>query len=69
MRELQRQSGVTCIMVTHSAELASRVDSVIRLRDGRVVKDAMGVSGEQAVVRQISGVSHLRQRHFRASGE
>lgn len=69
MRELQKQSGVTCIMVTHSAELASRVDNVIRLRDGRVVKDVMSMSGEQAVIRQISGVSHLRQRHFRASGE
>jgi putative ABC transport system ATP-binding protein len=68
MRELQKQSGVTCIMVTHSAELASRVDNVIRLRDGRVVKEPM-MSGEQAIVRQISGVSHLRQRMFRASGE
>ena len=69
MRELQAQSGVTCIMVTHSAELASRVDDVIRLRDGRVVKDAFATSGEQATVRQISGVSHLRQRFFRAVGE
>lgn len=37
MRELQRESGVTCIMVTHDIELASRVDAVVRLRDGRVV--------------------------------
>lgn len=37
MRDLQRESGVTCIMVTHDAELASRVDEVVRLRDGRVL--------------------------------
>jgi putative ABC transport system ATP-binding protein len=69
MQELQKQSGVTCIMVTHSGELASRVDNVIRLRDGRVERDTFDVSGEQPIVRQISGVSYLRQRFFRAVGE
>jgi ABC-type lipoprotein export system ATPase subunit len=37
IRSLQRQSGITCIMVTHDADLAARVDGVVRLRDGRVV--------------------------------
>jgi putative ABC transport system ATP-binding protein len=69
MQELQKQSGVTCIMVTHSGELASRVDNVIRLRDGRVERDTFDVSGEQPIVRQTSGVSYLRQRFFRAVGE
>jgi putative ABC transport system ATP-binding protein len=33
---LREQHGATLIMVTHSNELASRCDRVIRLRDGRI---------------------------------
>ncbi len=33
---LREQHGATLIMVTHSHELASRCDRVIRLRDGRI---------------------------------
>ncbi|MBX3228227.1 MAG: ABC transporter ATP-binding protein [Labilithrix sp.] len=71
MLDLQRQSGVTCVMVTHDPELASRVDSVIRLRDGRVLGhgNMLETSGEVPVVRQASGVSHLPLRRFRAVGE
>jgi len=38
MRDLQREVGVTCVMVTHDAQLASRADTVVRLLDGRVVE-------------------------------
>src|SRR5262249_18978606 len=38
MQTIQRENGVTCIMVTHDADLADRVDTVTRLRDGRVVE-------------------------------
>lgn len=71
MKGLQRESGVTCVMVTHDADLASRVDNVVRLRDGRVLGPATGpeLSGEVPVVRQASGVSHTPNRHFRAAGE
>ena len=71
MLDLQRESHVTCIMVTHDADLASRVDNVVRLRDGRVLGPATGMelSGEVAIVRQASGVSHARDRFFRAAGE
>ncbi len=37
MREIQKDLGVTCVMVTHDAELAARADDIVRLRDGRVV--------------------------------
>jgi len=37
MRTLQREIGITTVMVTHDASLADRADHVIRLRDGRVV--------------------------------
>ena len=59
MKALQRESGVTCIMVTHDIDLASSVDSIVRLRDGRVVDhhvvthsgtvDILARSGEQPV--------------------
>jgi putative ABC transport system ATP-binding protein len=51
LRTLQRQSGVTCVMVTHDAELAARVDDVVRLRSGRVVApDESGASGGRSGV-------------------
>lgn len=37
MRDLQREVGVTRVMVTHDAHLAARADNVVRLLDGRVV--------------------------------
>jgi putative ABC transport system ATP-binding protein len=43
IKDLQQESGVTCIMVTHDATLASRVDAVVKLRAGRLV-DESGVS-------------------------
>ena len=53
MRDLQRQSGVTCIMVTHDVELAGRVDNVIRMRDGRVIDDAAPGLGRHASPRSL----------------
>jgi len=38
---LREQHGATLIMVTHSNELATRCDRVIRLRDGRIDTTAM----------------------------
>jgi putative ABC transport system ATP-binding protein len=53
IRTLQRESGVTCIMVTHDPELAARVDTVVRLRDG-VVESVPAMSGEVPVTRHTS---------------
>ncbi|RPI67350.1 MAG: ATP-binding cassette domain-containing protein, partial [Ignavibacteriae bacterium] len=33
--ELQRSTGVTCIIATHSIELASKAHRIISMRDGR----------------------------------
>jgi lipoprotein-releasing system ATP-binding protein len=35
--ELNREEGVTLIVVTHSRELAQRMGRVLELRDGRLV--------------------------------
>ncbi|MBE0413603.1 ABC transporter ATP-binding protein [Yoonia sp.] len=43
--DLRDRHGATLIMVTHSHELASRCDRVVRLRDGRI-EDAMAKAAE-----------------------
>lgn len=39
MRTLNREQGVTFVVVTHDLELAAKTDRVIRLSDGRAVSD------------------------------
>ncbi|MDQ6773353.1 MAG: ABC transporter ATP-binding protein [Candidatus Dormibacteraeota bacterium] len=39
MRRLNREEGVTFVLVTHDADLAGRADRRIRLKDGQVVTD------------------------------
>jgi putative ABC transport system ATP-binding protein len=41
---LQRDRGVTLVIVTHSPEVAERADRVIRMRDGRVIDDRASVT-------------------------
>jgi ABC-type lipoprotein export system ATPase subunit len=40
LRELNRERGVTIVVVTHDAGVAGATDRVVRLHDGRVVADA-----------------------------
>jgi ABC-type lipoprotein export system ATPase subunit len=44
MRRLNRETGVTFILVTHDLDLASRTDRLIRLKDGRVISDERQVA-------------------------
>ena len=39
MRRLNRETGVTFVIVTHDLDLSSRTDRMIRLKDGRVISD------------------------------
>ena len=44
MRRLNRETGVTFILVTHDLDLASRTDRLVRLKDGRVISDERQVA-------------------------
>ena len=39
MRRLNREEGVTFVVVTHDMDLAARTDRIVRLADGRIVAD------------------------------
>jgi ABC-type lipoprotein export system ATPase subunit len=39
MRGLNREEGVTFVIVTHDQDLAARANRIVRLKDGRVVSD------------------------------
>lgn len=44
MSELQADSSLTLILVTHDREVAARMERVVELRDGRVVADSRAVT-------------------------
>lgn len=39
MKRMNREQGVTFVIVTHDRDLASQTDRIVRLRDGRVIGD------------------------------
>jgi ABC-type lipoprotein export system ATPase subunit len=39
MRRMNRERGVTFVIVTHDMEIANRTDRIIRLKDGQVISD------------------------------
>jgi putative ABC transport system ATP-binding protein len=55
LRDLNRERGVTMIIVTHDAGIAGATDRVVRLSDGRVVADE--VRDSRAFRRTLSGES------------
>lgn len=51
LRDVQRRTGTTVIIVTHDAEIASQVDRLITLSDGKIIKDDPRASAQMAAVK------------------
>ncbi|MFY9613964.1 MAG: ABC transporter ATP-binding protein [Candidatus Dormiibacterota bacterium] len=56
MRRMNREYGVTFIIVTHDLDLSARTDRVIRLKDGRVIGDEKQTAREEPVAPGGDGV-------------
>jgi putative ABC transport system ATP-binding protein len=48
LREVNRQRGVTMLLVSHNAAIARMADRVIRMRSGQVVDDVRPASPVEA---------------------
>jgi ABC-type lipoprotein export system ATPase subunit len=49
MRRMNREYGVTFVVVTHDLDLAARTDRLVQLKDGRVISDEKQTAVEDAV--------------------
>jgi ABC-type lipoprotein export system ATPase subunit len=52
MRRMNREHGVTFILVTHDTDVAAQTDRVIRLKDGKVLSDTR-VDAEQTYLAKL----------------
>jgi len=52
--ERNKREGTTLVLVTHDAEVASRADRKIVLKDGRVVEDTLPYESRSPVAAQVS---------------
>ncbi len=49
---LNREQGVTIILVTHEADIAAYADRVITMRDGKIMSDERSEAGADRARRQ-----------------
>ena len=59
-QDLNRNRGITILLITHSDEIASYADRIVRFRDGRIVSDKPVVH-VAAGIAQPADVAHARQ--------
>ena len=44
LEELQRDLGITCVIATHSKDLASRAHRIVQMQDGRCLDAGKGLA-------------------------
>jgi macrolide transport system ATP-binding/permease protein len=67
LARLNREQGVTIIVVTHEANIAAYADRVLTMRDGEVISDKRNPKPAKAAEPPTENVSFLRQRPARAA--
>ncbi len=65
IRALNRERGVTIVLVTHERDLAELADRIVTLRDGRIISDRLtdGARSE-AQTRALPAVQAFREQRF-----
>jgi macrolide transport system ATP-binding/permease protein len=64
IRALNRQRGVTVVLVTHERDLAEVADRIITLRDGLIVSDEAMQRVAALETRELPPIAPFQQRHF-----
>ncbi|MFN5676744.1 MAG: ABC transporter ATP-binding protein, partial [Roseiflexaceae bacterium] len=61
-RQLNREQGITVVVVTHDAEVGKQMDRIVSLRDGQINMDALheyyGIQTDD-IGRVMTEVSHV----------
>jgi ABC-type glutathione transport system ATPase component len=62
LRQLNKEQGITLIVVTHDPDVAAYADRTIRLKDGEVVEDSQQLTenSEQLTDKGQSPISNLQ---------
>ena len=45
--KLNKEQGITIVLITHSQELASETDRIISLKDGNIISEEKGGGSEE----------------------
>ena len=63
IRALNRERGVTIVLVTHEREMAEIADRIITIRDGRIISDVTTAAAhEDLQMRQLPRVERYQER-------
>jgi macrolide transport system ATP-binding/permease protein len=66
IRALNRERGVTIVLVTHERDLAELADRIVTLRDGHIISDRpTKAEGAHSPVRALPAVRPYHERRFR----